>query len=82
LLNWTVGILTLLNWTADMQTTEIGIATKTTSKHIHVPLSYVSFFSPLSLNGELEGGMLSKHLRILTKVGFEFFFKIVTLFIV
>lgn len=70
LLNWTVVILTILNWTAVVLTNgDWNRHQRTTSKQIHISLVPFTIFSPLPLDGGLEGKL--KHLGTLIKVGVE-----------
>ena len=67
--NWTIGIMTLQDWTAGVLTAQMGFAPKNyfyTGPH---PLALFIIFSPLPLDSGLEGG--SKHLRTLIKVGLK-----------
>lgn len=69
LLNKTIGIVTLLNWTADTLTNgNQNHLKELLLKRSTFPLSYYSF-SPISLDSRLQGE--SKHLRTLIKVGFK-----------
>jgi hypothetical protein len=64
------GILTLLNWTAGVLTTETESAGKTTSKRAHIPLSYLPSLLPyLWTKGKRGGGGWSIW-ETLLKVGF------------
>lgn len=67
LLNWTVDILTLLNWTDKWR---LESSQRTTFKQVHIPLFYLPSFSP-SLWMVGWKGRGPKHFRTLINVGFE-----------
>ena len=64
---WYPDIIEMYCWYSDKW--QMESLQRTTSKQVHIPLSYLPSFTLRCLDGGLEGRL--KHLRTLIKVGFE-----------